>query len=91
MLVLGATVVPGTVDADLVVAGWTVLSPDTLGAMVSSGTTDGSTVVPGKVVVIVATWPRAVAAIAVPEPLAVYWVGIGKAAVSGLEGESSDP
>lgn len=47
--------VPGIVDADLVVAGSTVISPDTLGAMVSSGTTDGSTVVPGIVVVIVAT------------------------------------
>lgn len=59
--------------------------------MVVATAVEAATVVPGSVVVSVKTWPRAVAAIALPEPLAVYWVGIGSVEVSGLEGEFSDP
>lgn len=94
VLVLAGTVVPGIVLPAIVEAGKIEAEPETatveastiVGAMVV-----GSMVVPGKVVVTVMTWPRAVAGIALPEPAAVYCVGMGRVEVFGLSGESSDP
>ena len=51
VLVTGATVVPGIVEAGFVVAASTVLPLTILGAMVCAGTVDGAIVVPGIVVV----------------------------------------
>lgn len=91
VLVLAGMVVPGIDDPGLVVAGSIVLVPETLAAIVSGATVEGSIVVPGKVVVTVTTWPSAVAGIALPEPAAVYCVGMGRVEVFGLSGEPSDP
>ena len=51
VLVIGATVVPGMVEAGFVVAASTVLPLTTLGAIVCAGTVDGAMVVPRIVVV----------------------------------------
>lgn len=83
--------VPGTVVPGLVVGGSIVLVPEVLAEIVSGATVEGWTVVPGILVVMVKTWPRAVAAIALPDPEAVYWVGMVRVEVLGLSGEFSDP
>lgn len=82
---------PGIVDPDLVVPSSIVPVSVTTGARVSGATVKGSTVVPGIVVVTVATWPSALAAIAESEPAAVYCVGMGRVDVFGRSGESADP
>ena len=51
VLVIGAIVVPGTVEAGFVVPASTVLPLMILGAMVCAGMVDGAMVVPGIVVV----------------------------------------
>ena len=91
VLVLPGLVVPEIVVPGRVVAAITVLVPERLAEIVSAATVDGSMVVPGKVVVTVMTWPSAVAAIALPEPDAVYCVGMGRVEVFGLSGESLEP
>lgn len=90
--VTAPTVFPGTVVAAPLNAKTTVLPLTTLVAEVASAKiVDGGIVVPDIVVVYVISCPRAVAGIALPLPEAVYCVGIGKVAVSGLEGESDAP
>lgn len=85
VLTAGDTVVPETVlTASVVGALRTLPLAAPVETVVAAETVVGSTVVPGMVVVYVTTWPRAVAAIALPLPAAVYWVGMGKVAVLGL-------
>lgn len=85
VLTAGDTVVPKTVLTASVVGAlraFPLAAP--VETVVAAETVDGGTVVPGMVVVNVTTCPRAVAAMALPLPAAVYWVGMGKVAVLGL-------
>lgn len=70
-----------TIDCNIIVAEVTVAE------IVEAGIVEGGIVVPEKVVVyvIVISSPSTLAGIADPVPEAVYWFGIGRVAVFGVE------
>ena len=73
VLVIGETVVPGSVDTASVIAKISVLPFTTLVAVMGCAEiVDGGIVVPGIVVVYVTSCPSAVAGMALPLPEAVY-------------------